>query len=60
MNIIMADMQNIYLASIFNEDPDYFMMRVSEDAPKLIIASEKLPGAERWENIGNRTIRMFA
>jgi hypothetical protein len=35
-------------------------MRVSEDARKLIIASEKLPGAERWENIENRTIRMFA
>ena len=60
MNIIMADMKNVYLASIFNEDPDYFMMRVSTDSSKLTIASEKLPGAERWENIENRTIRMFA
>ena len=60
MNIIMADMENVYLASIFNEDPDYFMMRVSTDSSRLTIASEKLPGAQRWENIENRTIRMFA
>jgi len=60
MNIIMADMENVYLASLFNEDPDYFMMRLSTDSGRLTIASEKLPGAERWENIENRTIRMFA
>jgi glutamine amidotransferase len=60
MNIIMADLQNVYVASVFNEDPDYFMMRFSADPERLTIASEKLPGVERWENIENRTVRMFA
>jgi hypothetical protein len=26
---------------------------------RLTIASEKLPGEDRWENIENRTVRMF-
>jgi glutamine amidotransferase len=59
MNIIMADMQNVYVASIFNEDPDYFMMRVNAEPGRLTIASEKLPGESRWENIENRTVRLF-
>jgi predicted glutamine amidotransferase len=60
MNIIMADVDNVYAASTFSEDPDYFTMRFSTDGGKLVIASEVLPGNERWENIENGTVRSFS
>jgi glutamine amidotransferase len=60
MNILMADHRRAYVASIFNEDPDYFTMHWSQQRAKLIVASEPLPGEERWEKIASGTIREFA
>jgi len=57
MNIIMADEQRAYLASIFNEDPDYFTLHYSQDEGRLIVASDPLPGDERWGKIANGTVR---
>jgi glutamine amidotransferase len=57
MNIILADIDNVYIASIFNEDPDYFTMRYTTDCGKLVIASQALPGAECWEKIESGTCR---
>ena len=57
MNIIMADEQRAYLASIFNEDPDYFTLHYSQDEGRLIVASDPLPGDERWAEIANGTVR---
>jgi predicted glutamine amidotransferase len=57
MNIIMADGQRAYLASIFNEDPDYFTLHYSQDEGRLIVASDPLPGDERWVKIANGTVR---
>jgi len=57
MNIIMADEQRVYLASIFNEDPDYFTLHYSQDGGRLIVASDPLPGDERWVRIANETVR---
>lgn len=57
MNIIMADDQRAYLASIFNEDPDYFTLHYSQDGGRLIVASDPLPGDERWAEIANGTVR---
>ena len=59
MNIIMADTDNIYVASIFNEDPDYFSMHFTRDGGKLVIASEVLPGMQRSEKIDSGTIRLM-
>ena len=59
MNVVLADADNVYVASIFNEDPDYFTMRYSTDRGKLVIASEVLPGNEQWETIGSHTVRAF-
>jgi glutamine amidotransferase len=60
MNILMADYRRAYVASIFNEDPDYFTMHWSQQRAKLIVASEPLPGEERWEKIASGTIRELA
>jgi glutamine amidotransferase len=57
MNIIMADDQRAYLASIFNEEPDYFTLHYSRDGGRLIVASDPLPGDERWAEIANGTVR---
>jgi len=53
----MADEQRAYLASIFNEDPDYFTLHYSQDEGRLIVASDPLPGDERWGKIANGTVR---
>lgn len=59
MNIIMANSSSVYVASVFNEDPDYFTMHYSEDGEKLVVASEVLPGNGRWEKIPSDTVRVF-
>jgi len=56
MNIMIADTESAYLASVFNEDPGYFTLRVSRGNGKLVAASEMLPGDRHWENIANRTV----
>lgn len=57
MNIIMADDQRAYVASFFNEEPDYFTLHYSQDRGRLIVASDPLPGDERWAEIANGTVR---
>ncbi|MDP2606042.1 MAG: hypothetical protein Q8S00_26165 [Deltaproteobacteria bacterium] len=57
MNIIMAGDRRAYLASIFNEEPDYFTLHYSQDGDRLIVASDPLLGAERWVKIANGTVR---
>ena len=60
MNIIMADEERAYLASLFNEDPDYFTLHYSQDGGRLIVASDPLPGGERWGKIANGTVRQLS
>ena len=57
MNIIMADDQRAYVASFFNEDPDYFTLHYSQERGLLIVASDPLPGDERWVKIANETVQ---
>ena len=57
MNIIMADEQRAYVASFFNEEPDYFTLHCSQDGGQLIVASDPLPGSERWGKIANETVQ---
>jgi predicted glutamine amidotransferase len=59
MNMMIADTESVYVASLFNEDPEYFTLRVSTDNGRLVVASEVLPGDRRWEEIGNRSVQVF-
>jgi len=59
MNIILADKVTIYVASVFNEDPDYFTMHYRQDEDQLLICSEAPPGEEGWQNIENQTVRSY-
>ncbi len=59
MNIIIAGTERVCLASLFNEDPQYFTMHYQERPDSVIICSETI-GAERtWKKIENGTIRSF-
>lgn len=58
INLIISDKQKIYVASLFNEDPDYFTMHYKQDG-KLIICSEAYPNENGWKKIENNTIKVF-
>lgn len=60
MNIIMADKDTAYVASIFNEDPDYFTLRRAEENGTLIVASDPLPGNDDWQPIQNNTVQALS
>ena len=59
MNIIIAEKERCYVASFFNEDPDYFTLHCSRAPGKTTIASDPLPGDEHWEKIANETVKEF-
>jgi glutamine amidotransferase len=57
MNIIIAGKEGSYLASYFNEQPDYFTLHRSHQGNKLIIASDPLPDEGIWEGIPSNTVQ---
>ncbi len=59
MNIILADKAAIYVASVFNEDPDYFTMCYRQVEDQLLICSEAPSGEEGWQKIENHTVRSY-
>jgi glutamine amidotransferase len=60
MNIMIADMANVYVASYFNEQPDYFTMHRCNGLHRLIIASDPLPGDDAWEPVGRNTVQVHS
>lgn len=59
MNIVISDKSTAYVASVFNEDADYFTMHYSQDPKQLLISSEVFSGDGKWQRIENRTVRAF-
>lgn len=59
MNIIIADMERAYLASLFNEQPEYFTMHYKEGLESVVICSEAANTGGAWKEIENGTIRAF-
>ncbi|MGE5304313.1 MAG: class II glutamine amidotransferase [Alphaproteobacteria bacterium] len=59
MNIIIAEKDRSYLASFFNEDPDYFTLHYSHISGKTILASDPLPGHEHWQKVPNETVQVI-
>jgi glutamine amidotransferase len=59
MNIIIAEPDRFYLASFFNEDPDYFTLHYSRASDKTIVASDPLPGHEHWKKVPNETVEVL-
>ena len=59
MNIIIAERDRSYLASFFNEDPDYFTLHCSHTSGKTIVASDPMPGQEQWQKVPNETVQVI-
>jgi glutamine amidotransferase len=59
MNIIIAERERSYVASFFNEDPDYFTLHYSHTSDKTMVASDPLPGHEHWEKVANETVKVI-
>jgi glutamine amidotransferase len=59
MNMILTDMETVYLCSLFSSDPEYFTMFKKQESENLIICSEPYPGEMGWFAIENHTIEVF-
>ena len=61
MNIIIVDKETnqIYVSSLFNEEPNYFSMYEKKDGNTYIVCSDYFVGEKNWEKIPNDTIKVI-
>ena len=59
MNMIVSDKQNIYLSCLFNENPDYFTLRMKRHGAALVVCSEPYLGQNDWKDIPNRSVEVM-
>ena len=59
MNVVIADPEAIYLASLFREDPDYFQMHRSQSKDTLIFCSAPYHTGGAWEPIANGSVARY-
>jgi predicted glutamine amidotransferase len=57
MNIVVVSDTRAYVASVSNEDPDYFTLHVRKKDGIRILCSEPYPGEVGWERIQNHSIK---
>lgn len=55
MNIIISDYQHVCLASVYNQEPDYFTMHEKRSENRLVVCSEPFAGESGWRSVANRT-----
>jgi predicted glutamine amidotransferase len=55
MNIIIAQKEQAFFSSLFNEDADYFTMYRKYTNEMRLVCSDPFPGETGWEAIANRT-----
>lgn len=56
MNIVLAHGASAWLATQFNEAPDYFQMYRTTRGPLQLVCSEPFPGERGWSPIANGTV----
>jgi predicted glutamine amidotransferase len=59
MNLIIADKQQSYLSTLYNEEDDYFTMYVRQTADSVTLCSDPFPAESGWKPIKNKTMRIF-
>jgi predicted glutamine amidotransferase len=59
INIVLASKSRIFVASQFNEDPEYFQMQTRRRDGVDILCSEAYPGEHDWMPVSNGTIDVF-
>ena len=56
MNIILAEREQAWLSTSYNEDPNYFQMHKVSRRGLLLICSEPFAGEAGWTPVANRTV----
>ncbi len=56
MNMIIADRENVYVGSLFNEQPEYFRLRALQSDGGFTVSSETVPEHGGWRVIPNDTV----
>lgn len=56
MNMVIADRENVYVGSLFNEDPEYFRLRAKRSARGFTVSSETVPDPRDWRTVPNHTV----
>ena len=56
MNIVLAEGESAWLATLFNEDPAYFQMYETTRGALRLVCSAPFPGESGWSPIANGTI----
>ena len=59
MNIIIASTSEAWVATKYNEDPDYFQMSSFRSDDLHILCSQAYPGGNDWLPVPNGTIESF-
>lgn len=58
MNFFLANRQSVYVASVFNEDPEYFQLRqTAADGLRIICSEPYRPEEYVWEPIPTQTVQ---
>ncbi len=56
MNMIIADRENVYVGSLFNEQPEYFRLRALQSDGGFTVSSETVSEEGGWRVIPNDTV----
>ena len=56
MNIVLAEGENAWLATSYNEDENYFQMHEATRGTRRIICSDPFPDETDWTPIANGTV----
>ena len=59
MNIVIADLEAIYVASRFREDPGYFQMHRLTTPDGLVICSAPYGAGSAWEPVANGSVARY-
>jgi glutamine amidotransferase len=59
INVIIADKDNTYMATMFNEDAGYFQMHHRQEGSTVMLCSQPYPGESGWTTIPNGTVKAF-
>ncbi len=59
-NIIVSNGQQGAVASLFNEEADYFTLRIYQRQKFQMVVSEPLEGLGEWEAFANNTIQEYS
>ncbi len=59
MNMVIADRENVYVGSVYNEQPEYFRLRARDDEGGFVVSSETVPKNGSWRIIPNDTVEQL-